>query len=114
VYGGAYVAICLGFAFAGGIVGRLKGGSFWLWFVISGVVPVLGLIAAILARVEDDQPRRICPGCGRVRQITDAICSHCATELEFPTQEELVPSRAKVKELRQAAAKGAADAGNEP
>ncbi len=80
----SYVLIAAGFALAGGYVGKAKGGSFLLWFVISGVVPVLGLLAAILHRVERDELRRQCPRCGRVTKIYDAICTRCGTELDFP------------------------------
>jgi hypothetical protein len=82
--GGAYVAIALSFALAGGIVGRLKGSSFWIWFLISGVVPVIGLLTAIVYRSERDELRRRCPGCGRVCKLYDALCVRCGTELEFP------------------------------
>ena len=82
--GGAYIAIALSFAFAGGIVGRLKGSSFWLWFVISGVVPFLGLICAVAYRSELEEPRRECPTCGRVCRLHDALCTRCGTELEYP------------------------------
>ena len=50
--GGALLVIALSFALAGGIVGRIKGSSFWLWFVISGAVPFIGLLAAICYRSE--------------------------------------------------------------
>ncbi len=80
----SYVLIAAGFALAGGYVGKIKGGSFWLWFAISGVVPILGLIAAILYRVERDELRKQCPRCGRVTKIYDAICTRCGTELDFP------------------------------
>ena len=43
----AYVIIAVFFGVWGGIVGRTKGSSFVLWFLISGAVPVLGLIAAL-------------------------------------------------------------------
>jgi hypothetical protein len=82
--GGAYVAIALGFAFAGGIVGRLKGSSFWIWFVISGAIPFIGLITAIVYRSERDELRRECPNCGRVCKLYDALCVRCGAELEFP------------------------------
>ena len=82
--GGAYVAIALSFALAGGIVGRLKGSSFWIWFLISGVVPVIGLVTAIVYRSERDELRRRCPTCGRVCKLYDALCVRCGTELEFP------------------------------
>ncbi len=79
-----YVVICLGFALAGGIVGRVKGSSFLLWFLISGVIPVFGLLAAILYRFESNELRRRCPRCGRVTKIYDALCTRCGAELEFP------------------------------
>jgi hypothetical protein len=79
-----YVVICLGFGLAGGIVGRIKGSSFLLWFVISAVVPFFGLLAAIAYRMESNELRRRCPRCGRVTKIYDALCTRCGTELEFP------------------------------
>ncbi len=82
--GTQYLVIALCFGLAGGIVGKIKGSSFWLWFLISGVVPVLGLAAAIAYRFEHDELRRSCPRCGRVTKIYDAICTKCGTELEFP------------------------------
>jgi hypothetical protein len=84
VAGGAYVVIALSFALAGGIVGRLKGSSFWLWFAISGVIPVIGLLTAIVYRSERDELRRQCPSCGRVCKLYDALCVRCGTELDFP------------------------------
>ena len=80
----SYVLIALGFALAGGIVGRLKGSSFWLWFLISGLLPFFGLLAALAYRFESDELRRQCPGCGRVVKLHDALCTSCGTELEFP------------------------------
>jgi hypothetical protein len=80
----AYLVIALSFALAGGIVGRFKGSSFAIWFAISGVLPVLGLVAALLYRSEHDELRRQCPGCGRVVRLHDAICTRCGTELDFP------------------------------
>lgn len=80
----AYVLIAAGFGLAGGYVGKIKGGSFLLWFTISALVPVLGLLAAILHRFERDELRRQCPRCGRVTKIYDALCTRCGTELEYP------------------------------
>ena len=82
----AYVIIALCFAVSGGVVGRVKGSSFWLWFLISGAVPFLGLIAAIVYRSESEELRRRCPRCGRVTKIYDAICMRCGTELDYPEQ----------------------------
>ena len=82
--GAGYVVICLCFGLAAGLVGRLKGSSFVLWFVISALVPFVGLLAAIFYRWENRELRRQCPGCGRVVMLHDAICTRCGTELEFP------------------------------
>jgi hypothetical protein len=82
--GGAYVVIALSFGLAGGIVGKIKGSSFFIWFVISAVVPVIGLLTAIAYRYERDEPRRQCPTCGRICMLHDALCVRCGTELEFP------------------------------
>lgn len=82
--GAGYVVICLFFGLAGGVVGRMKGSSFLLWFLISALVPVLGLLAAICYRWENRELRRQCPGCGRVVKLHDALCTRCGTELEFP------------------------------
>lgn len=79
-----YVTIALGFGLAGGIVGRIKGSSFLLWFLISAIVPIAGLLAAIFYRFESNEPRRQCPRCGRVTKVHDALCTRCSTELDFP------------------------------
>src|ERR1700759_2283017 len=60
----ASVIIAPCFGLAGGIVGKLKGTSFILWFLISGAVPFFGLLAAIADRFERDELRRACPSCG--------------------------------------------------
>ncbi len=80
----AYIVVAVCFGLAGGIVGRIKGSSFLLWFSISGLVPIFGLLAAIAYRFERNEPRRRCPRCGRVTKAYDALCMRCGTELEFP------------------------------
>ena len=97
--GAAYVTICLGFALAGGIVGKSKGSSFFLWFLIAGALPFIGLLAALVYRSDRDELRRQCPGCGRIVKLHDAICTRCGTELEFPEtaiEPESAATRARV------------------
>lgn len=96
----AYLVIALCFGLAGGIVGRIKGSSFFVWFLISAIVPVLGLATALLYRWDRNELRRECPGCGRVVKLHDAICTRCGTELEFP--EVAIASEADVAERRAA------------
>ena len=86
--GGAFVVIALSFGLAGGIVGRLKGSSFLLWFLVSAIPPFIGLLAAVLYRDERDEPHRRCPGCGKVVPLHQALCTRCGTELEFPEDVE--------------------------
>ncbi|MDX6701972.1 MAG: hypothetical protein QOF26_2198 [Baekduia sp.] len=91
-----YIVIALSFALAGGLVGRLKGSSFLLWAVISGVFPFIGLAAAVLYRYDTDEPRRTCPACGHVCMLHDAVCTRCGSELAFPEESEILPPAAPV------------------
>jgi ribosomal protein S27AE len=81
-----YLIICLFFGLAGGIVGRMKGSSFVLWFLISAIVPFLGLLAAVLYRVERDEVRRQCPRCGKLVKLHDQVCMRCGLDMDFPDQ----------------------------
>jgi hypothetical protein len=89
-----YLVIALCFGLAGGIVGRVKGSSFVLWFLISGLVPFFGLLAAIAYRYERDEPRRQCPRCGRVTKVHDTLCIRCGAELDYP--DTLLPPESAV------------------
>jgi hypothetical protein len=78
------VVILFFFGLAGGIVGRIKGSSFMMWFLVSAMAPFFGLLAAICYRWDNQELRRQCPGCGRVLKLHDAVCTSCGEELEFP------------------------------
>ena len=79
-----YLLICLWFGIAGAVVARIKGTSMVLWFLISAILPVIGLLTLVLYRNERDEPVRQCPGCGKVVKAYDALCTRCGTELEYP------------------------------
>jgi hypothetical protein len=83
-YGLGLVVILFSFGLAGGIIGRIKGSSFTLWFLISFCVPFIGLLTAIFYRYESDELRRECPRCHKVLKLYDAVCMRCGYELEFP------------------------------
>jgi len=91
VGGGFYLFVAFFFGLAGGTVGRMKGSSFWIWFLISFLIPVLGLLTAIVYRVERDELRRACPGCGKVVPAYQALCTRCGTELDYPAEGEMLP-----------------------
>ncbi len=89
-----FLVIAFFFGLAGGLVGRVKGSSFFLWFVISAIPPFAGLLAAVLYRVERDEPRRACPGCGRVVKLYEALCTRCGTELDYT--DDVIPPESAV------------------
>jgi hypothetical protein len=100
-----YVVIAVCFGLAGGIVARIKGNSFWLWFLISTLVPIFGLLAAIAYRQERHELRRRCPRCGKITKIYDALCMRCGAELELPdvaVMSESMEQRASVSGGRRA------------
>jgi uncharacterized paraquat-inducible protein A len=82
--GYAYLPIALSFGLATGIIGRAKGGSFLLWFVIGTILPLLGLIAVILHRSEKAEPERRCPTCGKILKLYVQVCPRCGTDLYLP------------------------------
>lgn len=78
------IVIMFFFGLAGGAVGRMKGSSFFVWFLISGLIPFFGLLAAVCYRWENRELRRQCPSCGRVVKLHDTMCTRCGTDLDFP------------------------------
>jgi hypothetical protein len=79
-----FVVIAVAFGLAGGVVGKVKGSSFLLWFLISAIPPFIGLLAAVFYRNEYEEPHRRCPTCGKVVPLHDALCTRCGNELEYP------------------------------
>jgi hypothetical protein len=67
-----------------GLIGKVKGSSFWIWFAIGLVLPLLGTLAALLYRFERAEPRRKCPECGNVVLLHDQVCMRCGHDLEWP------------------------------
>ena len=92
--GSFYVVIALLFGLATGIVGRGKGSSFFIWFLIGAVLPLLGLIAVILYRGEQDEPERRCPRCGAIQKLYVQVCTRCGEDLYLPPVEEVRPGPA--------------------
>ena len=85
-----FLIIAFFFGLAGGVIGRTKGSSFFLWFAISAIPPFIGLLVAVVYRNENEEPHGECPGCGRLVPLHNALCTRCGTELEFPDPPEPV------------------------
>ena len=78
------VVIMFFFGLAGGVVGRMKGSSFFVWFLISGLIPFIGLLAAVCYRWDSRELRRQCSSCGRILKLHDTMCTRCGADLDFP------------------------------
>jgi hypothetical protein len=85
-YGLEYVVVAFFFGLATGVVGKIKGSSFVIWFIVGAVVPVFGLIAAVASRWEKAELRRRCEECGAVVPIADQVCKRCGRDLDFPSE----------------------------
>ena len=79
-----YLVIAFSFGLATGIIGRAKGSSFFIWFLIGTVIPPLGLLAVILYRVDKDEPERPCPTCGKALKLYVQVCPRCGSDLYLP------------------------------
>jgi hypothetical protein len=69
------------FGLSAGTIGKIKGSSFFIWFLIGLVLPILGTIAAILYRFEQKEPVRPCPECGKVQPVHVQVCMGCGRDL---------------------------------
>jgi len=69
------------FGLSAGAIGKIKGSSFFIWFLIGLVLPLLGTIAALLYRFERNEPRRECPECGRIHPAYVQVCTSCGRDL---------------------------------
>jgi len=79
-----YLVIAFSFGLATGFIGKGKGSSFFIWFVVGMALPPLGLIAAILYRVDKDEPERECPRCHKPLKLYVQVCPRCGEDLYLP------------------------------
>jgi hypothetical protein len=81
-----YAVVFLVFAFVTGFIGKSKGSSFIIWFLVGGLLPVFGLIAVLLSRTERQDPRRECPNCHNLVGIAVQVCPRCGEDLDYPDE----------------------------
>ena len=89
-----WVLVPLLSAIAAGVIGKSKGSSAFIWTVVGLGLPVIGPIAALLYRNENDEPRRHCPRCGAVHKIHVQVCNRCGLDMDLPADEDVIPGRA--------------------
>lgn len=71
------------FGLSAGVVAKIKGSSFALWFLIGFCLPFFGTLAAVLTRNERQAALRECDECGNVVPIHDQVCSRCGHDLDY-------------------------------
>ncbi len=79
-----FLVILFFFGLSAGVVGKIKGSSFLLWFLIGFALPVFGTLAAIFYRWEREEPKRQCEECGNVVPLHVQVCTRCGRDLDFP------------------------------
>ena len=89
-----FLVILFFFGLSAGVIGKIKGSSFLLWFLIGFCLPVIGTLAAVLWRFEQREPRRVCEECGAVLPLYAQVCMRCGRDLDFP-DEVLAPEAGK-------------------
>jgi hypothetical protein len=79
-----WIVLMFFFGLSAGVIGKIKGSSFFIWFLVGAGLPLLGTIAALLYRFERNEPRRECDECGRIMPITDQVCRRCGADQGLP------------------------------
>lgn len=82
-----FLVILAFFGLSAGVVAKIRGNGFLIWFLIGFCLPFLGTIAAMLHRSERREPRRRCDRCGNVVALHDQVCMRCGSDLQFPDGE---------------------------
>lgn len=75
------------FGLSAGVVAKIKGSSFFIWFLVGAALPIIGTIGAVLYRNERLEGYRRCPECGNVVGISTQVCTRCGRDLDFPDAE---------------------------
>ena len=79
----AYIVLIFFCGLSAGIIAKTRGNSFWIWFLIGFVLPLLGTVAALLYRRESEVEKRECPECGAPVAIHDQVCMACGHDIDW-------------------------------
>lgn len=75
------VVIAFFFGLSAATIGKIKGSSFFLWFLIGFCLPFIGTLVALLWRNERVEATRECPECGNRLKVYDQVCMRCGRDL---------------------------------
>jgi hypothetical protein len=81
-----WLVLAFFFGLSAGGIGKMKGSSFFIWFLVGAVLPFFGTVAAVMYRWERDEPRRRCDECGRVMAMSDQVCRRCGADQGMPSE----------------------------
>ena len=82
----AYLVLLFFFGLSAGTIGKIKGSSFLIWFLVGFCLPIVGTVVALLYRWERNEPMRRCEDCGAIVPLHDQVCMTCGRDLEFPEE----------------------------
>ena len=84
-----FLVILFFFGLSAGSVAKIKGHSFFLWFLIGFCLPVFGTLAALFTSNERRAGTRMrrCTECPNVMPVHVQVCTRCGADLLFPDLE---------------------------
>ena len=75
------------FGLSAGLIAKIKGSSFFIWFLVGFCLPFFGTLAALAMGFRRETILRRCPECRTLLPIEDQVCMRCGRDLDFPEPE---------------------------
>ncbi len=86
-----FIVILFFFGLSAAVIAKIKGSSFFIWFLVGFCLPFVGTLAALAMSFEREQRLRRCPECRALVAIHDQVCMRCGRDLDFPGLEPASP-----------------------
>ena len=74
------------FGLSAGVIAKIKGSSFFIWFIVGSCLPFFGTLAALVMSFRREAVLRRCPECRALLPIEDQVCMRCGRDLDYPEQ----------------------------
>ncbi len=87
------------FGLSAAVIAKIKGSSFFIWFIVGFCLPFFGTLAALAMSFERETVLRRCPECRALVPIHDQVCMRCGRDLDFPEPEPARPAPAQQERL---------------